>query len=80
MSKWGLRGLTKSASVVLSDTIVRVNAVHSGLVMIETGVKSNPQPEKAQRKCLQIRTPEILADPTHRQVAHGQVARSAKSR
>ena len=31
-SKWGLRGLTKSASLILAERGIRVNAIHPGLV------------------------------------------------
>ncbi len=35
VSKWGLRGLTKSAAMRLADWNIRVNAVHPGIVRTE---------------------------------------------
>jgi NAD(P)-dependent dehydrogenase (short-subunit alcohol dehydrogenase family) len=63
VSKWGLRGLTKSAAMRLAEWNIRVNAVHPGIVRTEmvTGSMDFVETMEAMTAFERSATPEEVA-------------------
>lgn len=67
-SKWGLRGLTKSAALELARDGIRVNSVHPGLIR-------TPMTELTDPTMIAMRDQVVAVQPIQRMGEPGEVAR-----